>query len=85
MADVTYNTSSFPALIKTLNSLYQFNAAKNNPPPVVLLGYKERDSEERNLWALARKIGLTLERIGERQGCGGQEVEIWAGRWAIAS
>ncbi|KAF7969692.1 hypothetical protein HWV62_26210 [Athelia sp. TMB] len=85
MADVTYNTASFPALIKTLDSLRQLNVDQNILPPIVVLGYKERDPEERSLWVAAHEIGLELERVGERRGCGGQEVEVWLGGWAILS
>lgn len=84
MADVTYNTSSFPALIRTLGSLQRLNTDKNLPPPTVLLGYKERDVEERTLWTLASEIGLKLERIGGKKGWGKEEVEIWVGRWVVS-
>ena len=85
MADVTYNTASFPALIKTLDSLRQLNVDQNILPPIVVLGYKERDPEERSLWIAAREIGLELERVGERMGCGGQAVEVWVGGWTVLS
>lgn len=48
-------------------------------PPVVLLGYKERDAAERTLWDLARAIGLEFEQIDEKRGVGGAPVEIWFG------
>jgi hypothetical protein len=80
MADVTYNTTSFPSLIRTLSNLIQFGAKRTVEPPVVLLGYKERDPAERTLWEMAVKIGVNFERVGERVGSGGKEVEIWAGR-----
>ena len=76
MADVTYNTSSFPSLIRTLSQLIHLG----NKPPIVLLGYKERDAAERTLWSLASEIGLSLEKIGERAGAGGAPVEIWLGQ-----
>jgi hypothetical protein len=80
MADVTYNTTSFPSLIRTLSSLIQVNVKRNADPPVILLGYKERDPEERTLWKMAGDIGLTFERVGERVGSGGNEVEVWVGK-----
>ncbi|KAL0955132.1 hypothetical protein HGRIS_004045 [Hohenbuehelia grisea] len=75
MADVTYNTAAFPSLIRTLEALIRLGPQ----PPLVLLGYKERDEGERTLWDLAREIGLEFERIGERPGAGGAPVEIWLG------
>ena len=48
-------------------------------PPVVLLGYKERDAAERTLWDLARAIGLEFEKVDEKRGVGGAPVEIWFG------
>jgi len=80
MADVTYNTASFPSLIRTLSNLIQLNAKKNVDPPAILMGYKERDAEERTLWEMARGVGVVFERIGERVGSGGKEVEVWVGK-----
>jgi len=80
MADVTYNTASFPSLIRTLSNLIQLNAKKNVDPPAILMGYKERDAEERTLWEMARGVGVVFERIGERAGSGGKEVEVWVGK-----
>lgn len=79
MADITYNTSSFPSLIHTLSSLVKLNAKHDHPAPVILLGYKERDAEERSLWEMARAIGIHFQRVGERVGSGGVEVEVWIG------
>ncbi|KAH9857281.1 putative methyltransferase-domain-containing protein [Lenzites betulinus] len=76
MADVTYNTTSFPSLVRTISSLVQLKPSK---PPVILLGYKERDPAERTLWDMAKEIGVVFERVGERKGAGGQPVEIWVG------
>lgn len=76
MADVTYNTASFPSLVRTISSLVQLNPSK---PPVIVLGYKERDPAERTLWDMAKEIGVVFERVGERKGAGGQAVEIWVG------
>ncbi|KAE9406303.1 hypothetical protein BT96DRAFT_954964 [Gymnopus androsaceus JB14] len=78
MADVTYNTASFPALIRTLTSLIELNSI--DEPPTVLLGYKERDSAERSLWMMAEKAGIHFERVGEKPGAGGAPIEIWIGK-----
>lgn len=75
MADVTYNTTFFPALIQTLSSLI----ALNDEPPVILMAYKERDEEERSLWNEIKRIGVVFEQVGKRPGAGGKEVEIWLG------
>jgi hypothetical protein len=80
MADVTYNTASFPSLIQTLSSLIALNAKQRVKPPTILLGYKERDPAERTLWEMAREIGIVFDKVGERAGSGGNEVEVWAGR-----
>ena len=79
MADVTYNTASFPALVRTLSSLLRLNPPDR--PPIVVLGYKERDTEERTLWNMAEGIGLSFDRVGERIGAGRDPVEIWLGRY----
>jgi len=73
MADVTYNTASFPSLVRTLLRLIRLGTN----PPLVLLGYKERDVAERTLWNLAAEIGLEFEKISELPGAGGTPVEIW--------
>lgn len=73
-ADVTYNTASFPYLIKTLTSLLQPRAPRNDPThpnsnpepkpsPLLLLAYKERDSSERELWELAKENGIWMEMV----------------------
>ena len=80
MADVTYNTSSFPSLIRTLESLLRPVKDGIHKSPMVVLGYKERDSAERTLWDMAAGIHLDLERIGERVGADEPPVEIWAAR-----
>ncbi|TFK39430.1 putative methyltransferase-domain-containing protein [Crucibulum laeve] len=76
MADVTYNPASFPSLVRTIASLIKSSAK----PPLVLLGYKERDVAERTLWDMAKEVGISFERVGERVGAGGREVEVWIGR-----
>ena len=75
MADVAYNTASFPSLIRTLDKLLRLGSK----PPAILLGYKERDAAERTLWDLAAEIGVEFEKVGERVGAGGAPVEIWIG------
>lgn len=77
MADVTYNTASFPVLVRTLASLINLSAPDR--PPIVVLGYKERDSEERTLWTMVRDIGVTFEQVRTREGAGREPVEIWIG------
>ncbi|EDQ98329.1 uncharacterized protein LACBIDRAFT_303943 [Laccaria bicolor S238N-H82] len=75
MADVTYNTASFPSLIRTLDKLLRLGSK----PSAILLGYKERDAAERTLWDMAAEIGVEFEKVGERAGAGGAPVEIWIG------
>ncbi|KAH0836347.1 putative methyltransferase-domain-containing protein [Lanmaoa asiatica] len=80
MADVTYNTASFPALIGTLSRLIQFSKHKRNGhSPRVLMGYKERHPDERSLWDRARGIDLHFQQIAHINGAGGNPVEIWLG------
>lgn len=81
MADVTYNTASFPSLIRTLRTLLELgDPDANDKSPLVLLGYKERDPSERTLWDLAASIGVLFEKVGERGGAGGSPVEVWLAR-----
>lgn len=77
MADVTYNTSSFPSLIRTLSNIIRLSAKSNRP--LILLGYKERDPGERSLWGMAREIDVEFEKVGEVCGAGGDRVEVWIG------
>ena len=80
MADVTYNTASFSALIGTLSRLIQFGKrSRNGRPPRVLMGYKERHPDERSLWDGAKDIGLDFQQIAQVNGAGGNPVEIWLG------
>jgi protein N-lysine methyltransferase METTL21D len=83
MADVTYNTSSFPALLRTLTSLLALSDHRRQcvggpgahepiDGPLVLLAYKERDPGERQLWdMMVREMGVVLECIGKQAGGGG--------------
>ncbi|KAF9477753.1 hypothetical protein BDN70DRAFT_907091 [Pholiota conissans] len=75
MADVTYNTASFPSLTHTLSKL----ARLGPKAPAILLGYKERDESERTFWSMMADLGIDFEKIGERAGAGGAPVEIWLG------
>ena len=75
MADVSYNTSSFPSLARTLSHLVRLGSK----PPVILFGYKERDVAERTWWEMAAQVGIDFEKIGQRVGAGGAPVEIWVG------
>ncbi|KZT07420.1 uncharacterized protein LAESUDRAFT_742889 [Laetiporus sulphureus 93-53] len=83
MADVTYNTASFPSLIRTLVSLGSLprSSSAATQRPMILLGYKERDPAERTLWDMARDVGITFEKVGEKPGAGGEPIEIWVGSW----
>ena len=79
---MTYNTSSFPSLLRTLSSLVKLNAENSRPPPVVILGYKERDSDERSLWGmLGSEVGICLEKVGECEGWPeSTPTEFWIGQ-----
>ena len=80
MADVTYNTASFPALVGTLARLIAHcKRTRNGQPPRVLMGYKERHPDERSLWDRVNEIGLRFQQIGQVNGAGGHPVEIWLG------
>ena len=81
MADVTYNTASFPSLLRTLSSLVQLNLSHSRSPPIVILGYKERDPDERSLWGmLETQVGIRLEKVGECEGWPESiPIEIWIG------
>lgn len=77
MADVTYNTASFPSLVRTLTSLTRLC----EKPPLMLLGYKERDAAERTLWEILRQeASFELVLAGQVQGAGDASVEIWIGQ-----
>ncbi|KAA1475529.1 hypothetical protein DENSPDRAFT_860856 [Dentipellis sp. KUC8613] len=94
MADVTYNTASFPALVQTLKALIALSSPSpsnsedvdagelhTRKQPFILLAYKQRDPAERELWdMLAKEAGVQLEQVGAVAGAGGEAVEIWLGR-----
>jgi hypothetical protein len=68
MSDVSYNASSFPALLRTLKRLIGLHPEH---PPLLLIGYKKRDSSERQLWeSMVKDLGVTFERLGIRKGTG---------------
>ncbi|KAF7370636.1 hypothetical protein MSAN_00696600 [Mycena sanguinolenta] len=73
MADVTYNTASFPSLVRTLQNLVNLSSKR----PRILLGYKERDPGERALWGITEAAGIALQQVGQVPGAGGNVVEIW--------
>ncbi|EIW66798.1 hypothetical protein TREMEDRAFT_70051 [Tremella mesenterica DSM 1558] len=79
-ADVTYNTASFPSLLRTISSLLM--TPEGNMQPVLLLAYKERDPGERELWDMLRDAGVNMKLVDKVRGCEeGEEgtVEIWSG------
>jgi hypothetical protein len=92
MADVTYDTSSFPALLRTLTSLLSLSDHRRQcvggpgahepiDGPLVLLAYKERDPGEQRLWdMMVHETGVVLECIGKQAVAGGLPVEIWLGK-----
>ncbi|TIA90694.1 hypothetical protein E3P99_01436 [Wallemia hederae] len=72
-ADITYNTSSFSLLSKTLESI--FNA---NPSTRLILAHKYRDQQEETFWEYTKELKLTsthLKTVG--RGRRGYETEIW--------
>lgn len=75
MADVTYNRDSFDILLKTLKEITGGPGGCKR----ILLGYKERDPAERDLWRMAEGMGITFEMVGEVKGMGEPAVEIWIG------
>jgi hypothetical protein len=81
MADVSYNTTSFPALSRTLSRLVRLGTT----PPIIILGYKERDEAERTFWDMTTQIGIHFEKVGERKGAGGAPVEIWLGSYSSST
>lgn len=80
MSDVTYNTASFPALIETLSRLIMFSMSVTPAkPPLIILGYKERDVAERTLWEMAKTIGIHFDEVAQIPGAEGTPVEVWLG------
>ena len=74
MADVTYNTSSFPSLLRTVDSVLRLA-----PNCEVVLAYKERHETERGIWGMFENIGLRMQKVDQIYGSGGAQVEVWLG------
>jgi len=74
MADVTYNPSSFPSLLRSVDSILRLT-----PECEVVLAYKERHETEREIWGDFERIGLKMRKIDQVYGFGGAQVEIWLG------
>ncbi|VDC02987.1 unnamed protein product [Peniophora sp. CBMAI 1063] len=77
-ADITYNTASYPSLVGTLSRLLA-----HSPEAIFLLAYKQRDLTERELWSMVSEhVSITLQKVDDVVGAGGQAVEIWIGKRA---
>ena len=74
MADVTYNTSSFPSLLRTVDSILRLA-----PSCQVVLAYKERHEAEGEIWGMFEGVGLRMQKIDQVHGFGGAEVQVWLG------
>ena len=79
---MTYNTASFPSLLRTLSSLTQLNVERSRSPPIIILGYKERDPDERSLWGMLEgEMDIHFEKVAA---CGGwpdsTPIEFWVGQ-----
>ncbi|KAG2127567.1 putative methyltransferase-domain-containing protein [Suillus bovinus] len=84
MADVTYNAASFYSLIETLSRLIIFSMSiAPAKPPLIILGYKERDVAERTLWEMTKKIGIHFEEVAQIPGAEGKPVEVWVGTVSV--
>lgn len=83
MADVTYNTDMFPALLRTLDALVRVRMGVSSQPPLILLAYKERDPGERTLFALASDLDLRFELVDQLPGAGGHPIEIYLGTMGV--
>ncbi|KAF5353076.1 hypothetical protein D9758_008751 [Tetrapyrgos nigripes] len=79
MADVTYNTSSFPSLVKTIRDLVQLGSLSLSTAagysedetkyPLILIGYKQRDRAERELFrTLSSQVGFRMTKVDEVPG-----------------
>ena len=79
-ADVTYNTASFPSLVKTLTSL--MIPKDRDDRPRLLMAYKQRDPAERELWGMLEKEGVEMTFVQTIRGAerGKEEVELWIGQ-----
>lgn len=72
-ADITYNTASFPHLIRVIKGLITgppntaSSTAQLKPP--ILLAYKQRHQDERELWDMARnELGISWHKIAQLDG-----------------
>lgn len=82
MADVTYNTASFTALLDTVvNLLRGPTPDPSTPSPMILLAYKCRDPAERTLWSDASARGISFVQVDQIKGVREPAVEIWLGGW----
>ncbi|KAI9632484.1 putative methyltransferase-domain-containing protein [Dioszegia hungarica] len=79
-ADVTYNTASFPSLVRTLTALLR-PGSPDEKQPMLLLAYKQRDPGERELWKMLEDVGIVMRLADTIEGADGGEgaVEIWLG------
>ncbi|KAF8587885.1 hypothetical protein K439DRAFT_1336887 [Ramaria rubella] len=78
LADVTYNSASFPSLVRTLANLLQSSkASPEGATPCILLAYKQRDSAERELWSMLREININMVLVDKIGGASGEAIEIW--------
>lgn len=67
-ADVTYNTASFPCLLKTLQRLFD-PPTPSGKQPLLLLAYKQRHPSERTLWTmLSDQAGIEMIKFAEIPG-----------------
>jgi len=73
LADVTYNSDYFEALVSTVDRLL-------SPHTLILLAYKERDTAEREFWNMLKSKSIILEQLDSIAGVEGAPVEIWFGR-----
>lgn len=85
MADVTYNTDIFPALIQTLGRIRHAtlgpseptNGTERHKAPPILLAYKERDQAERALFDLSNEIDVQFKLLSYIPGAGGNPIEVY--------
>ncbi|KIJ55583.1 hypothetical protein M422DRAFT_73394 [Sphaerobolus stellatus SS14] len=79
MADVTYNTASFPALVQTIDRIMKTTQRLSEARrlPGILLAYKQRDPSERELWHMLEGIRVHLTLVDKVVGAGAEPVEIW--------
>lgn len=76
MSDVTYNPASFPSLLNTLVALRGLSQ-DTGTETLAVLAYKERDTGERDLWAMMEQADIKFVKLDEISGHGGKPVELW--------